>query len=290
MLDGLRCSHPEDANESGSSLFGSAQRLKPSVRSPPPAQRSRDLYAVLEDHSNYYESLKHLWTEIHCATVGHLGSNRSRTGCLLSLRRGSTDWTLFPEPAWRHVAHRHHYPWHGLLAKHLAFTGVRARGRNIIATGGFSIKAVHGRLISTTRYLLQVTKSLQSIQPGGESFKSSVRVRLLHSAVRSRILEVASTNPEYFHSALGVLINDLDCIVTIGTFSSTLVWIALPRQGISLREQEIVDFLALFRYVAYLTGTSHDLFSAPSRARAVMESVILHEVQPGRLSKSLPAM
>ena len=155
-------------------------------------------------------------------------------------------------------------------------------------TGGFSAKVARRRLYETTQHILQVTRSLQSIQPGGEGFKSSIRVRLLHAAVRSRILSLAEADPEYFStSRLGFPINDLDCIATVSTFSSSLIWLALPRQGIFLRPQEMRDYLALFRYVAYLTGTPHEYFSAPSKARAVMESISMHEINPSATSRIL---
>ena len=135
---------------------------------------------------------------------------------------------------------------------------------------------------------MQCTKSLEAIQPGGEGFASSIRVRLLHAAVRRRIMKLAVKHTGYYDVAsLGVPINDLDCIATIGTFSATLVWLALPRQGIFLRQQEIRDYIALFRYVGYLTGTPTDFFSSPSRARAVMESLLLYEIEPSLTSKVL---
>ena len=143
-------------------------------------------------------------------------------------------------------------------------------------------------MYETTQYLLQVTRSLHSIQPGGDGFKASVRVRLLHAAVRCRILDLAAKDPTYFDvPGLGRPINDLDCIGTICTFSATLIWVALPRQGIFLRQQEIKDYLALFRYVAYLNGTPDRFFASPSTARATMESLLLYEIEPSPLSRVL---
>ena len=142
------------------------------------------------------------------------------------------------------------------------------------------MKSARRRLYETTSHLLTVTRSLESIQPGGEGFKASIRVRLLHAAVRCRILALAEQNPAYFPvDTLGIPINHLDSIATIATFSSSLIWVALPRQGVFMRPTEVDDFLALFRYVAFLTGTPDHHFSSPSTARSVMESILMHEIQ-----------
>ena len=155
-------------------------------------------------------------------------------------------------------------------------------------TGGFSTKVARHRLFETTQHILQCTNSLESIQPGGAGHISSIRVRLLHAAVRQRIMKLAQQRPDYYDvEKLGIPINDLDCIATIGTFSATLIWLSLPRQGIWMRDQEVIDYIALFRYIAYLTGTPTDHFETPEKARAVMESLLMNEINPSQTSKVL---
>lgn len=135
---------------------------------------------------------------------------------------------------------------------------------------------------------MQCTHSLTSIQPGGEGFAASIRVRLLHAAVRTRILKLAKLRKSYYDvETLGVPINDLDCIATIGTFSATLVWVALPRQGIFLKQREIEDFIALFRYVGHVMGTPTEYFATPNKARKTMESLLLTEIKPTPTSRIL---
>lgn len=155
-------------------------------------------------------------------------------------------------------------------------------------TGGFRVDVVRRRLLETTQHTLNVTRDLDSIKPGGDGFVDSVRVRLLHAAVRRRIMRMAESKPEYYDlHKFGVPINDLDCIGTINTFSATVIWMGLPRQGIWLREQEIVDYLALWRYVAYLMGTPHDWMSTPESARRMMESLLVAEIKPSKASANL---
>lgn len=156
-------------------------------------------------------------------------------------------------------------------------------------TGGFSTKVARNRLFETTQHILQCTKSLPSIQPGGDGFASTIRVRLLHAAVRKRILKLAETRPDYFNVAeWGVPINDLDSIATIVSFSSTLIWLALPRQGIFLRQSEITDYVALWRYIAYVIGCpTAGFFETPAQAKRILESLTLHELAPSPTSQKL---
>lgn len=144
-------------------------------------------------------------------------------------------------------------------------------------------------MFETTQHILQCTKSLESIQPGGDGWASTLRVRLLHVAVRQRILALAKTKPEYYDTeAWGIPINDLDSVATIATFSSTLIWMSLPRQGIFLRQQEILDYIALWRYIGHLIGCPTDgFFDTPAHAKGTMEALLLYEIQPTPTSRIL---
>jgi len=155
-------------------------------------------------------------------------------------------------------------------------------------TGGFSTKVARRRLFETTQHILQCTRSLESLQPGGDGHASSVRVRLLHAAVRQRIMKLAKQRPGYFNlEEWGVPVNDLDSIATVGTFCATLIWVSFPRQGLFLREQEIVDYIAVWRYIGYLLGCPTEYFETPAKAKAIMDSLLLNEINPSETSKIL---
>jgi hypothetical protein len=76
-------------------------------------------------------------------------------------------------------------------------------------------------------------------------------------------------------------------MATIATFSATLIWLSLPRQGIYLRQQEIEDYIALWRYIGYLIGCPTEHFASPETAKAVTETLLLYEVQPTDTSRIL---
>lgn len=155
-------------------------------------------------------------------------------------------------------------------------------------TGGFGAKVVRRRLLETLQHVLQVNSSVEGMKPGGEGNVSSVRVRLLHSSVRLKILELVEQKPAYYDiDKYGTPVNDLDCIGTINTFCSSVVWLGLPRQGIYLSQQEIDDYISLWRLVAYYMGTPTEPFENTVKARAMMESLLVSEIDPTEIGKVL---
>ncbi|KFY60268.1 hypothetical protein V497_03758 [Pseudogymnoascus sp. VKM F-4516 (FW-969)] len=157
-------------------------------------------------------------------------------------------------------------------------------------TGGFAPRVARNRMLETTQFVLQVTNSLESVQPGGDGHVSAIRVRLLHAMVRNKILAMAKERPDYYDvEEFGTPINDIDSIGTISTFSAQLVWIALPAQGIYMREQEIEDYIALWRLVAYYMGTPTDPLRTPASTKAIMESILEADLKPSNSSKVLAA-
>lgn len=150
----------------------------------------------------------------------------------------------------------------------------------LVRTGGFSTSVLRRRLLETFQLILQVTEKIDSIKPGGEGHTTTIRVRLLHSAVRERIMKLADTHPSYFYvSKFGVPVNTLDSIHSIATFCCNHMWLQLPRMGVYPSQQEIADYIALFRYVGYLLATPDKYFATVEQAKATMESMLLHELQ-----------
>ncbi|KAI9640074.1 hypothetical protein NHQ30_011476 [Ciborinia camelliae] len=229
----------------------------------------RDLYALLRDHSSEDEKLGELWKEVNTIP----------------------DWV-----DWNQIGRGQEvfYRYGGAALTGLAFQSLlggmgAARVTEVLArTGGFSTKVARRRMFKTTQLILQVTQSIEAIKPGGTGHISSIKVRLLHAAVRRRILALAKEKPSYYSiEDYGIPINDLDSIATIGTFSATLIWLAFPRQGIFLRAQEITDYIALWRLIAHYLGTPTCYFSSPASAKSIMESILLSEINPSPPSKML---
>ena len=231
---------------------------------------SRDLYQILLDHQETDELLHRFWLEVN-TVPSWVDWDQIQRGQDVFYRYGGACLT-------------------GLAYQSLLGGMGAARVVETLArTGGFSTKVARGRLFETTQHILQCTKSLESMQPGGDGFASTIRVRLLHASVRNRILGLAKTKPEYYDTqAWGIPINDLDAMATIATFSATLIYISLPRQGIYLRRQEKEDYVALWRYVGHVIGCPTDgYFDSAEHAKMITEALLLYEIHPTPTSKIL---
>ncbi|OLN91985.1 hypothetical protein CCHL11_01429 [Colletotrichum chlorophyti] len=229
----------------------------------------RDLHALLRDNAKSDQTIGELWEQIN--TVPDWVD-------WAQVERGQKVFLRYAGPAIFALT----------FQSLVGGMGSRRVVETLARTGGFGFNVTRRRLLETFQHILQVTRDLASVQPSGDGFASSVRVRLLHASVRRRILALAATQPSYYDvTAWGVPVNDLDSIGTISTFSATLLWIGLPRQGIFLTEAEKADYIALWRWVAHILGTPTDPFASASRARAFMESLLLSEIEPSDTSRQL---
>ncbi|PWY92172.1 hypothetical protein BO70DRAFT_424917 [Aspergillus heteromorphus CBS 117.55] len=236
---------------------------------PDPKAPKRDLFALLKAHAHDDPKLGELWAQVN--TVPQW-----------------VDWQQIKRG--QEVFFRYGLPILNVLNFESLLGGMgSARVVETLArTGGFSADVVRRRLLETLQHVLQVSESLDAMKPGGVGQISSIRVRLLHASVRARILSLVKLRPEYYDvDKYGIPINDLDCIATINTFCTSVIWMGLPRQGIWLREQEVSDFLALWRLVAHYMGTPTEPFASQPTGRAIMESLLVSEIDPTDVGKIL---
>ena len=168
----------------------------------------------------------------------------------------------------------------------LAFQAASGVIEVLVRTGGFSTRVLLHRLMETFQWLLQVTHSLSAVQPHGEGHASTIRIRLLHASVRQRIMKLVQSRPDYFNvEKYGVPVNTLDSIHSITVFSCNPMWLQLPKMGILPKQQEIDDYIAVFRYLAYLLAVPTEYVETSEKAKATMESLYLHELEPTETSK-----
>lgn len=171
------------------------------------------------------------------------------------------------------------------------------------------------RLLETTQFVLDVMENADSLRPpsrnvasaspspaasstkdanlsrperGGEGWQSAVRVRLLHTNVRRRVLKLVEKRRNdapggdesgYDVEKNGVPINQEDLLATLGAFS-TAPLAMLQRIGISPTAQERKDFIALWRHVGFYMGIEPALlrraFCDPPTADRTLWCTILH--------------
>ncbi|KAJ6789097.1 hypothetical protein PWT90_00399 [Aphanocladium album] len=235
------------------------QKLKDTAVGEGPPSRF-DMYAALRDHHSEHETLSKLWTEVN--TVPPWVDWHQ-------IERGQKFFYRYA------IANLTGFALQGFVGENSAASGVV---EVLVRTGGFSTSLLRRRLLETFQFILQVTKDVDAIKPGGEGHISAVRVRLLHGAVRERIMKLVEARPDYFNvEKFGVPINTLDSIHSISTFCCNHMWLQLPLMGVHPSQQEMADYIALFRYVGYLLATPDKYFASVATAKATMESMLLHE-------------
>lgn len=257
--DPLRYKFDELGSEVVEKLQEIAKREK--EENPEKAQGRLDLYALLRDHHDEDETLGRFWKEVH--TVPDWVDWEQ-------LERGQKFF-------YRHAAANiMGFALQGFVGENSAASGVV---EVLVRTGGFSTRVLLRRLLETFMMILQVTESLESVKPGGAGHKTTIRVRLLHSSVRNRIMKIAKTSPEYFDvEKFGVPVNTLDSIHSIATFCCNHMWLQLPQMGVHPSHQEMADYIALWRYLGYVLATPDEYFATVGKAKATMESMIVHEL------------
>jgi hypothetical protein len=247
--------------------------------SPPQTARSsrpfhRDYFTLLQTHHASHPTLTRLWSDLNTIPSWVDPSQ---------LARGQEVFYRYAGPAIVGLTFQ------SLLGGMGGYRVVETLSR----TGGFGVRVARRRLLETFQHILLVTRDIESLMPGGEGWVSSIRVRFLHASVRRRILQLATGEGKkgrryYDVGQHGVPVNDLDSIGTIAAFSATLIWVSFPRQGIYLTSREKEDFVALWRYVGYLLGTPTDpYFASVTQAKAIMESLMMTEIDPTPTSRVL---
>jgi len=144
----------------------------------------------------------------------------------------------------------------------------------LVRAGGLSSRNIHQRVAQTLQWLMEVTESVASIQPGGKGHASTIRVRLLHARVRRRIFKAARSQPEYYDfDRHGIPINTHDTILTLAFFCCKPIWVQLPQLWVYPRGNEIEDFVALYRYLANLLGLPSEHFASADIAKQTMDTL-----------------
>ncbi|KAI1875819.1 uncharacterized protein JN550_002105 [Neoarthrinium moseri] len=231
-------------------------------------QKRPDFYQILVENHQHDSVLAELWTELQ--TVPDWVDWDQ-------LERGQRFFYRYA------AANIMGFALQGFVGENSAASGVV---EVLVRTGGFSTRVLLHRLLETFQWLIQVTESLSAIKPGGSGHISTARIRLLHASVRQRIMKLVETRPQYYNvEEYGVPVNTLDSIHSIATFCCNHMWLQLPRMGIQPTDQEKRDYIALFRYLGYLLATPDEFFATVPKAKATMESMLVHELKVTKTSQ-----
>lgn len=148
-------------------------------------------------------------------------------------------------------------------------------------TGQLTRKAGR-RLAETSRYVVAVTQD-DALRPGSPGWEMSVRVRLMHAAVRRMIRQAGGFDEQ----AWGAPINQADMVGTLIEFSAFII--AGARQlGFHVSDAEADGLVHLWRYAGYLGGVCPALLAQFESAASLERFAhLVHLVQPGPDADSL---
>jgi hypothetical protein len=83
----------------------------------------------------------------------------------------------------------------------------------------------------------------------GIGFRSVIKVRMLHSHVRLRLLQSPKYNPQKY----GIPINQEDLLATLGAFSVACIW-SMERMRIYISTEDKEAYIAAWRHIGYYMG------------------------------------
>ena len=105
------------------------------------------------------------------------------------------------------------------------------------------------RLVETASWLLD---ALRSVEFGSRGFEETVKVRALHSMIRSHLLDMS-----WDSDTLDYPINQEQMLSTLMGFSYNGVW-GLRRMGIRVTAREAEDYIHLWAYIGHMLGIDAD--------------------------------
>ncbi|KAI0371402.1 hypothetical protein BV20DRAFT_203668 [Pilatotrama ljubarskyi] len=123
------------------------------------------------------------------------------------------------------------------------------------------------------------TSELAYLLPGGEGWKSTARVRLLHGVARWRAEERWKREGQTRSVEAGVPISQEDLAATLAAFSTIPIW-CLHRLHLPPTQEQASAYLALWRHVGYYLGVSPKIllryFSNTRTADKFLATAALH--------------
>jgi len=110
-----------------------------------------------------------------------------------------------------------------------------------------------------------------TLRPGGKGWKMALRVRCLHAKVRRSLLLASSQ--KWDQENYGIPINQEDMVATLLAFSFNVLYGIEFMAGITLSNQEKVDYMALWRFVGWLLGVDTSILDPCRTNHPRMDSI-----------------
>ncbi|KAJ1547656.1 hypothetical protein HK405_005268 [Cladochytrium tenue] len=205
---------------------------------------------------------------------GHSSSMPSLTPEYLAEKLGVTELPSWVDPAqilrgqeffWKYAFLIFAVLLHGSLAGSF---GIPRVDSVLMYTGYLTSpsKSTARRLMETTEMILNAFVPGELLKVGGAGWMHVCKVRLMHAGVRARIAKALAADPASISdrakavkssSDAALPINQADMAVTALSFQ-TAVLTGLLKLGVVFTWQEMVDYTAVWRFIAHLIGVDDD--------------------------------
>jgi hypothetical protein len=169
------------------------------------------------------------------------------------------------------AAHRFfvHFAWPistGLHFSSLPQAYAAAKGARVLARTEQMTRNVRQRILGTAQFLFDVMER-GALLPGGNGVRAAQKVRLVHAAVRYRLLRAS---PTWNTNELGAPVNQEDLAGTLLTFSLVPLD-ALDKLGFKVSNEEAEAWLHAWTVVGFFLGIDERLLpDEPTQARELM--------------------
>lgn len=150
----------------------------------------------------------------------------------------------------------------------------------LVATGALSGEGSVRRLAETQKWTTTIGDP-GSILPGGEAWRLTAHVRLMHAMVN------AGFEKRWDNQRWGLPINQTDLASTLSLFDATVL-LGCRALGVRITRRESTAYMHLWRYVGYLLGIDPDFWSTTERERYRMAYHVLRAQGP--LTAAGPAL
>lgn len=123
----------------------------------------------------------------------------------------------------------------------------------LLATGGLTGRQTRRRLAETQQWASSLS-SADALRPGGEGWRLTVHVRVMHALVN------AAFEPRWDVARWGLPVNQADQAGTLGLFDGTLI-LGCRALGVPISAADAHALMHMWRYVGWLLGVDADFLT-----------------------------
>ncbi len=171
------------------------------------------------------------------------------------------------------LAYTRHY---GLSLTHSLFSGALFARATLVTGSTGRLGSDPGRRIQETGSFIASILKPAGLEPGSLGFDTTLRVRLLHSSIRSWL----GRSPGFSEAYFGTPIDQTMLAMTLGLFDY-LNLRSMVRLGLPLSDDDLRAHHHMWRYIGYLIGIDERLLTEDlEQERELWSALVAHQAFP----------